>query len=246
MVTAVTVMMFNKTFVPLHNESTARDRISALEHTVIDTNEAIENDSSDETLIAKAEKYAITTAITTTTAVTTTAVTTTTTAVTTAVTAEKAEIAEETAAVTEVSENTQAAEISYIYGEGERFIASENADMTAYYYKDRSGVLRGGSGRELIPGYSVGCLIEHHKEMYGKIVKIYGTGLEGFEERHFRIDDCGYGGGDDEFLIDFYAGTGEQYLEYLTAEQLRRGRYRGLTVEVIGEWDTENNCEILY
>ncbi|MDR0918902.1 MAG: hypothetical protein LBM93_06580 [Oscillospiraceae bacterium] len=230
MITAVTVMMFNETFVPLHNERVARDRIYALERTVIDTNEAIENDSSDETLIAKAEKYAVTTAITTTAAAVTTTTTTTT----------------KTAEVTEVSENTQAAEIPYIYGEGERFIASENADMTAYYYTDRSGVLRGGSGRDLIPGYSVGCLIEHHKEMYGKIVKIYGTGLEGFEERHFRIDDCGYGGGDDEFLIDFYAGTGEQYLEYLTAEQLRRGRYKGLTVEVIGEWDAENNCEVLY
>jgi hypothetical protein len=40
LVTAVAVTMFNVTFVPLHNEKVQRDRIYALEHTVIDTNEA--------------------------------------------------------------------------------------------------------------------------------------------------------------------------------------------------------------
>jgi hypothetical protein len=120
----------------------------------------------------------------------------------------------------------------------------KNSDMTAYFYPEKSGILKGGSGRELVPGYSVGCLVKYHKELYGKIVQIYGTGIEDFEKRHFRVDDSGYGNGKDEFLIDFYAGTGEQYKEFLSEKQLKQGRFKGLTVVVIGEWDGKK--EIIY
>jgi hypothetical protein len=151
-----------------------------------------------------------------------------------------------TTTITETTPTTVTTEIKKVISAGKPYIVSKNSDMTAFFYVDKTGILKGGSGRELIPGYSVGCLVEHHKELYGKIVQIHGTGIEDFEKKHFRIDDSGYGNGKDEFLIDFYAGTGEQYKQILTEEQLTQGRFKNLTVTVIGEWDEENNCEILY
>jgi hypothetical protein len=122
------------------------------------------------------------------------------------------------------------------------YVWSTGGDFTSYYYRKKSGTLRGGSGRTLIPGYSVGCSIDYHKQLYGKIITI--SGVDDIDpNRHFRVDDCGHFG---KGSLDYYAGTGDEYKTVMTQNMINKGRYRGITITIIGEWDSATQSEIIY
>ncbi|MDR0984658.1 MAG: hypothetical protein LBL93_06640 [Ruminococcus sp.] len=122
------------------------------------------------------------------------------------------------------------------------YVWSTGGDFTSYYYRKKQGTLRGGSGRTLIPGYSVGCSIDYHKELYGKIITI--AGVDDIDpNRHFRVDDCGHFG---KGSLDYYAGTGDEYKSVMTQNMINKGRYRGITITIIGEWDAASQTEIIY
>jgi hypothetical protein len=122
------------------------------------------------------------------------------------------------------------------------YVWSTGGDFTSYYYRKKQGTLRGGSGRTLIPGYSVGCSIDYHKQLYGKIITI--AGVDDIDpNRHFRVDDCGHFG---KGSLDYYAGTGDEYKSVMTQNMISKGRYRGITITIIGEWDSASQSEIIY
>jgi hypothetical protein len=138
-------------------------------------------------------------------------------------------------------------EISTGLDYGGSYVWSTSGDITFYYYTNKpyGTQLKGGSGRTLIPGYSVACSKKYHKELYGKIIMIDCPEFPELSGRHFRIDDCG--ASSNKGFIDFYGGTGGEHAEYIPAERLRQGRFKNdITITIIGEWDSQNQCEILY